>query len=151
ARQKVFLLLAAEESLAAAMIRSAGLQFFAQAPVDENAPIHAYATADGLFISCAGASSWGRGGAEGTDRLVDLCRKILSLTPEQPVLRGVAVLYPMELAASPELLQGVAALRNDLQTIRAELNVRCPTLAVFCLRGPYAGFDEFVARIPPNV
>jgi hypothetical protein len=45
----------------------------------------------------------------------------------------------------------VPALRNDLQTIRAELNVRCPTLAVFCLRGSYAGFDEFVARLPPSV
>jgi hypothetical protein len=63
----------------------------------------------------------------------------------------VAILYPMEKAATPEMLQGVPALRNDLQTIRAELNVRCPTLAVFCLREPYAGFDEFAARIPPNV
>jgi type VI secretion system protein ImpL len=150
-RQKVFLLLGTDESTAAAMIRSAGLQFFAQAPVDENAPIHAYATADGLFISCAGASSWGRGDEEGTARLVELCRKILAFNHEQPVLRGVAVLYPMEKAASPELLQGIGALRNDLQTIRAELNVRCPTLAVFCLREPYAGFEEFAARIPPNV
>jgi type VI secretion system protein ImpL len=150
-RQKVFLLVGADESLAAAMIRSAGLQFFAQAPVDENAPIHAYATSEALFISCAGASSWGRGGEEGTARLVELCRKILALNPEQPVLRGVAVLYPMEKAASPELLQGIPALRNDLQTIRAELNVRCPTLAVFCLRGSYAGFDEFAARVPPGV
>ncbi len=150
-RQKVFLLLGTEESTAAAMIRSAGLQFFAQAPVDENAPIHAYATAEGLFISCAGASSWGRGDEEGTARMVELCRKILALNPEQPVLRGLAVLYPMEKAASAELLQGIGALRNDLQTIRAELNVRCPTLAVFCLRESYAGFDEFAARIPPNV
>jgi type VI secretion system protein ImpL len=150
-RQKVFLLLGTDESTAAAMIRSAGLQLFAQAPLDENAPIHAYATADGLFISCAGASSWGRGEEEGLARLVELCRKILELNPEQPVLRGVAVLYPMEKAASPELLQRVGALRNDLQAIRAELNVRCPTLAVFCLSEAYAGFDEFVARIPPNV
>jgi IcmF-related N-terminal domain len=150
-RQKVFLMLGTEEATAAAMIRGAGLQFFAQAPVDENAPIHAYATADGLFISCSGASSWGRGEEEGTARLVELCRRIQALNPEQPVVRGVAVLYPMEKAASPELLQGVGALRNDLQTIRAELNVRCPTLAVFCLREPYAGFDEFVARIPSNV
>jgi type VI secretion system protein ImpL len=150
-RQKVFLLLGTDEAMAAAMIRSANLQFFAQAPVDENAPIHAYATADGLFISCAGASSWGKGGEEGTARLVELSRKILALNPEQPVLRGVAVLYPMEKATSPEMLQGVAALRNDLQTIRAELFVRCPTLAIFGVRGSYAGFDEFVARIPRNV
>ncbi len=150
-RQKVFLLLGPDESTAAAMIRGAGLQFFAQAPVDENAPIHAHATADALFISCAGASSWGRGDEDGTARLVELCGKILALNPEQPVLRGVAVLFPMEKAASPELLQGVGSLRNDLQTIRAELGVRCPTLAVFCLRESYAGFDEFTARIPQGV
>ncbi len=150
-RQKVFLLLPTDESVAAAFIRSAGLQFFAQAPVDENAPIHAYATADGLFMSCAGASAWGRGDDEGNARLVELCRKIFALNPEQPVLRGLAVLYPMERAASADLLQKVGALRNDLQTIRAELNVRCPTFAVFCLHEPYAGFDEFAARIPTNV
>jgi IcmF-related N-terminal domain len=150
-QQKVFLLLSTAESVTASLIRSAGLQFFAQAPVDENAPIHAYATADGLFISCAGASSWGRGDDEGTARLIDLCRKLLALNPEQPVLRGLAVVYPMERAASAELLQGIGALRNDFQTIRGELNVRCPTFAVFCQHEPYAGFDEFAARIPPDV
>ena len=151
--QKLFLLLAPEESIASSLMHAAGLEFFARAPVDEEAPIHAYATAEGLFLSCAGASSWGRGDErEGTARLVELCRRILALNPwSSPVLRGVAVLYPMEKAASAELLQGAGALRNDLQTIRAELNVRCPTLAVFCLRTPYAGFDEFVARIAPNV
>jgi hypothetical protein len=150
-QQKVFLLLGTDESIAASVIQSAGLQLFAQAPVDENAPIHAYATADGLFLSCAGASAWGRGDEEGTERLVALCRKILALNPEQPVLRGVGVLYPLKEAAAGELIQGVGALRNDLQTIRAELNVRCPTLAVFCLREPYGGFEEFARRIPSNV
>lgn len=149
-RQKVFLLLAPDEALAASLIRGAGLQLFAQAPVDENAPIHAYATADGLFLSCAGASSWGRG-EDGAERLVELCRWIRGLNPEQPALRGMAVLYPLERATSPELLQGIGSLRNDLQTIRTELLVRCPTLAVFCSREGYAGFEEFAARIPPNV
>ncbi len=133
--QKLFLLLAPEESIAASLMHAAGLEFFARAPVDEEAPIHAYATAEGLFLSCAGATSWGRGSEEGAARLVELCRRILALNPEQPVLRGVAVLYPMEKAASAELLQGAGSLRNDLQTIRAELNVRCPTFAVFCLQG----------------
>ncbi len=149
-RQKVFLLLTPEEGLAASLLRCAGLQFFAQAPVDENAPIHAYATADGLFISCAGASSWGRS-EEGAERLVALCRRIRALNPEQPVLRGMAVLYPLERATSPELIQGIGSLRNDLQTIRAELHLRCPTLAVFCSREGYAGFEEYAARIPSNV
>lgn len=151
ARQKLFLLLAKEESLAASVMDCAGLQFFARAPVDEAAPIHVYATADGLFLSCAGATSWGRGNEEGAARLAELCRKIRDLNPDQPVLRGVAVLYPMERAASADLLQGVGALRDDLQAIQAELHVRFPTFAVFCLREPSGGFEEFAARVPPGV
>jgi hypothetical protein len=147
-QQKVFLILAPDESLAEAMIQSSGHQFFAQAPSAREAPIHAYATADGLFLSFAGASAWGRRDEEGTARLKELCRKLLALNPEQPVLRGVAVLYPMEKAASPEMIQKVGPLRNDLQTIRAELGVRCPTIAVLCLHESYSGFNEFAARMP---
>ncbi len=150
-RQDLFLILGPEESLAASLMEAAGLQFFARAPADPSAPIHGFATADGLFLSCAGATSWGRGGEEGTARLVTLCRMIRDLNPDKPVLRGVAVLYPMERAASPEVLQSVSTLRNDLQTIRAELNMQVPTFAIFCLREAYGGFEEFAARVPPGV
>ena len=124
--QKFFLILAPNEALAAALLRTSGLQFFAQAPVSREAPIHAYATADGLFLSCAGASSWGRSDDEGSARLVELCRRIRALNAEQSVLRGVATLYPMEKAGSDELLPKAGSLRNDLQTIQSELKVRCP-------------------------
>lgn len=150
-RQSLFLILAPEESLAASLMEAAGLQFFARAPADPSAPIHAFATADGLFLSCAGATSWGRGGEEGTARLATLCRMIRDLNPDKPVLRGVAVLYPMERAASTEVLQGLSTLRNDLQAIRAELHMQVPTFAIFCLREAYGGFEEFAARVPPSV
>jgi hypothetical protein len=147
-QQKLFLIIAPDESLAAAWVQASGRQFFAIAPVAEESPIHAYATADGLFLSCAGASAWGRADDEGSGRLENLCRKILALNPDLPVLRGVAVLYPFAKAGTPELLQKAGALRNDLQTIRTDLKVRCPTLAVLCLHESYSGFDEFAVRMP---
>lgn len=151
AKHKVFLLLSTDEGLAASMMTSAGLQFFTQAPVDAAAPIHAYATADGLFLSCAGASSWGRGDGEGAARLDWLCQKLRALNLEMPVLGGLGILFPLEKAASTEVLQGVGALRNDLQSIRDVLQVRCPTIAVFCQHEPDPCFEEFTVRLPAGV
>ena len=48
------LLLTPDESLAAWVVNSAGLQFFARAPVSPDAPLHAYAVSDALFVSCGG-------------------------------------------------------------------------------------------------
>jgi hypothetical protein len=149
--QKVFLIMAPDESLAAAWMQTAGHELFAQAPVAAEAPIHAYATSHGLFLSCAGASAWGRADDEGSGRLENLCRKILALNPELPVLRGAAVLYPFAKAGSPELLQKVGGLRNDLQIVRTELKVRSPTIAVLCLHESYSGFNEFAARMPAEL
>ena len=57
--QKFFLILGRRTKPSpAVLLRTSGLEFFAQAPVAREAPIHAYATAEGLFLSCAGASSW---------------------------------------------------------------------------------------------
>ena len=151
AHQNLFLLLSPDESLAAAMIQASGVNMFASAPSGPDAPIHAYATADGLFISCAGASSWGRQDAEGTARLEDLCQKILALNTEQPTLRGVAVLYPMEKATSAEALQKAGPLRNDLQTIWSGLKLRCPAIAVLCLHESRSGFNEFANRMPDSL
>ena len=149
--QNLFLLLSPEESLAAAMIQASGVNIFASAPAASGAPIHAYATADGLFISCAGASSWGRQDAEGTARMEDLCRRILALNPEQPTLRGVAVLYPMEEAATAAALQESGPLRNDLQAIWSGLRLRCPVIAVLCLHESRSGFNEFAKRMPVSL
>ena len=150
-QQKLFLLLSTDEMLPAAMIQASGVSMFASAPSGPDAPIHAYATADGLFISCAGASSWGRKDAEGTARLEDLCQKIRGLNPDQPILRGVAVLYPMDTATSAEALGQTGPLRNDLQTISATLKVRSPTLAVLCLHESRSGFNEFARRMPEGL
>ncbi|MDG3005792.1 type VI secretion protein IcmF/TssM N-terminal domain-containing protein [Paludisphaera mucosa] len=146
--QEVFLLLAREETLAADMVRASGMNLFAAAPAAAEAPVHAYASADGLFLSCSGAASWGGSDGSGTSRLERLCGWIAGLNPEKPPIRGVAVLIPLDEATSPEALKTVGPLRNDLQVIQAGLKVRCPVIAVFCLRDGRSGFGEFAARMP---
>ena len=148
ANQNLFLLMPTDETLAADMVRASAMNLFAAAPTAADAPIHAYASADGLFLSCAGASAWGRQDEEGTARLEFLCRKIEALSPERPTLRGIAVLFPREQATASETLRRIGPLRNDLQTIQSGLKVRCPVIAVFCTRGRGSGFDEFAARMP---
>jgi len=145
--QPVFLLLARDEALAADLVRASGMSLFAVGPSAADAPVHAYASADGLFLSCAGASSWGRP-EDGAARLGRLVAWIAALNAESPPLRGIAVLAPMEEARSPEVLKEIGGLRNDLQAIQAGLKVRCPTIAVFCLRDGRSGFGEFAARMP---
>mgnify|MGYP001106148671 CR=1 FL=1 len=148
ANQNLFLLASTDESLAAELVRASAMNLFVEAPSAIDAPIHAYASADGLFLSCAGASAWGRQDGEGTARLENLCRKIAALSPEQPTLRGIAVLFPREKATAAETLKQVGPLRNDLQTIQSELKVRCPVIAVFCSEAVGSGFEEFANRMP---
>src|SRR5262249_57761770 len=76
---------------------------------------------------------------------------ITAENPERPILRGVAVLLPLEWASSPDGLQRVVAVRDDLQTIRRAFKVRCTTVSVFCLRDSLPGFNEFASRLPPNL
>ena len=80
-QQKVFLLLPTEESMAGVDDPGRRAPVLAQAPADENAPIHAYATADGLFISCAGASAWGGAMRRGPPGWSSVCRRILAAQP----------------------------------------------------------------------
>ena len=148
--QPVFLLLCRDEALAADLVHASGTSLFATGPAAADAPVHAFATADGLFLSCAGASSWGRPG-DGAARLERLLAWIRGLNPESPPLRGIAVLTPLEEAAAPAALQEIGGLRDDLQAIQAGLKVRCPTIAVFRPRDGRSGFGEFAARMPPGL
>ena len=155
--QAVYILLSPEESLAASMIGAAGLQLFARAPVAPDAPLHGYAIADALFLSCAGMYAAARPPTEekaepspqdGTARLEHLCRLIAAANPERPNLRGIAVLIPYEWTRSNDSLLKVSAIRDDLQTIRQVFKLRCPTVTVFCMRESLPGFSEFTTRLP---
>ena len=150
--QDVFLLLSRDEALPADLVRAAGMNLFASAPTSLDAPVHAYASADGLFLTCAGASAWGRGEeGDGSSRLDRLCDWIAALNPETPPLRGIAVLLPIDEAASSEALKTIGPLRNDLQAVQSRLTVRCPVIAVFCLRDGRSGFGEFASRMPASL
>lgn len=148
-KQKVFLLLAPSEEDAASVVNSAGLQVFVEAPAGQ-APVHAYATSDGLFLSVSGACGFGAG-AGGAARLESLANRLLSLQPDCPVVRGVVVVFPMEWASRPESVNQAAAVREDLRALRRTLHVGCPVFGLFSGMENVPGATEFAARLASQV
>ena len=91
--QHVYLMLGPDEDWPAAVVQSAGLQLFAHAP-DGPAPLHAFATADGVLLGATGASAFGTQDGEGIHRMEYLCRLLAAQQPDCPVVRGVVALFP---------------------------------------------------------
>jgi type VI protein secretion system component VasK len=147
ANQHVFLVIAPHEDWSTALIQSAGLQLFAEAP-ETAAPIHAFATGDGVFLSASGASSFGTEGEDGVRRMEALCRLLLAQRPDLPIVRGVVVLFPMSWAGEADAVGWAAALRDDLRVLQGTLKVSCPVFALFTEMETAAGFTEFLARMP---
>jgi type VI secretion system protein ImpL len=146
-RQHVYVLLAPDEEWSEALIRSAGLQVFARAP-EGPAPIHAYATAEGVLLSVTGASAFGTRDAQGSDHLEDLCRQLLARDPERPPLRGIAVLFPISWSARPESVKWAAVVRDDVRAVQRAMKVRCPVFALHVEMETVPGFLEFIDRMP---
>jgi type VI secretion system protein ImpL len=150
ADQRYYLLIAPDEDRAAALVRSAGLQVYVEAP-EAPAPVHAYATSDAVLLSCSGASDLGTPGGRSAARMEALCRKLLALQPDCPVVRGVVVLFPIDWSSQPESVSMAAAVREDLRAVRRVLKVRCPVFAVFPEMETVPGFPEFTARLASQV
>jgi type VI protein secretion system component VasK len=148
-RQRVYLILAPNEDWTDALVRSAGLQLFVQAP-DVPAPIHAYATPDGLLLSVTGASAFGTQDSAGSARLEALCRQLQSREAELPAVRGIAVLFPISWAAQPESVKWAAAIREDIRSAQRAAKVRCPIFAVFVEMETIPGTLEFISRMPKD-
>jgi hypothetical protein len=148
--QRFYLLIAPDGEYVAELIRAAGLQVFVDAP-ETAAPVHAFATSDAVFLSCAGACDLGAPGDRPGARMEALCRKLLALQPDCPVVRGVVVLFPIEWASRPESVKAAATVREDLQAIRRVLKVRCPVIALFSGMEWTPGFSEFAARLAAQV
>jgi hypothetical protein len=146
-KSKVFLMLAPDEEVAAAVIQSAGLQLFTQAP-EIAAPIHAYASTDGILLSCSGASSFGTQLAQGDGGLEALCRALLARHPDCPLVRGVVVALPADWASQPESPKLAASVRDDLRTIQRILHLRLPVFVLLPQMEAVQGFTEFVRRMP---
>ena len=123
------------------------MQVFARVP-EGPAPIHAYATGDGVLLSVTGASGFGTQDAQGSARLEDLCRRLLARDPERPPVRGVAVLFPISWAARPESVKWAAAVRDDLRAVQRAMKVRCPVFAIHVEMETVPGFLEFIDRMP---
>jgi len=99
-----------------------------------------------------GASDLGATGEQRPgSRMEALCRKLRALQPDCPVVRGVAVLFPVEWAGRQESVKMAAAVRDDLQAIRRALQVRCPVFALFPGMEGVPGFPEFAARLAAQV
>src|SRR5436190_1714885 len=76
------------EDWAAALVRSAGAAVFAQGP-DHEAPVHAFATAEAVLLTAAGASGFGTQAADGPLRAEYLGRLLRDLNPACPPVRAV--------------------------------------------------------------
>jgi type VI secretion system protein ImpL len=146
ASQPVILLIAPQSEWSEALIRSAGLQLFAQAP-ETQAPIHAYATSDGVLLCASGASAFGSQDGEGIARMETLCRLIRALRPDCPAVRGVVLLLPRSWAGQPDSVKWAASIRDDLRTIQRILKIRCPVFALFVEMETAPGFAEFIRRM----
>ena len=146
ATQHVILLLAPNEETTDALVQSAGLQLFAQAP-ETAGPIHAHATPEGVLLSASGASSYGTQDSEGIARLETLCRLLKAQSPDCPLVQGVVVLFPLSWAGQPDSVKWAAAVRDDLRTLQRVLKVRCPVFALIPEMESAPGFVEFIRRM----
>lgn len=148
--QGVILVLSPSEDWTAALMQSASLQLFAQAP-ETAAPIHAFATAEGVLLSVAGASAFGTQEVEGVRRLESVCRLLLAERPDCPIVRGVAVLFPISWAGLPDSIKWASSLRDDLRAIERTFKLRCPVFALFPQMESAPGFPEFAGRMSAAV
>ena len=149
--QAMTLLIAPTSADVAALIESAGLQIFARGPADE-APIHAFATADGVFLDCSGASHFGSPDAsDATARIEHLNRRLMALRPDCPNVRAVVVILPIDWCSRPESIKQAAAIRDDLLAIGRILDLRCPTFAIFAGMEVVPGFLDFANRLGTQV
>jgi len=146
--QNVYLILTPEHSWATALILSAGIQIFAEGP-EGDAPIKGFATADGVFLSLAGASLFGAQNASGSRLLEILCGKVLADRPDCPVVRGIVTLFPITWAGQQESVKWATSIREDIKTIERVLKIRCPIIALFTEMEMTPGFSEFVGRMTP--
>lgn len=147
ASQRHILLLASDPDEGEALIRSAGLRIYAEAP-PRGAPLRAHAIAEGILLNVSAASAFGCQSPDGSERLACVARRLRALDPDCPVVRGIVVVFPAPWADDPEAPRRAAAVREDLQTLRTTLKVRAPVFAVLGRLEELVGLREFLARMP---
>jgi hypothetical protein len=149
ANQNVYLLIGPDEEVAESLIRSAEPILLAKAP-EGPAPIHAYALDDGILLSCSGASAFGTfetGRKDGAARLEALCNLLKAVRSDCPIVRGVALLLPMDWASHRQAVEHASALRDDLRALRLALKLRCPVYTLFPRMEITPGFTDYIDRL----
>lgn len=144
--QTYFLVLAPDEDEVRSLIETAGIQVFATVP-DGPSPLRAFATSDGVLLSCVGASGIGQGEASASSRLGAVCGILRELRPDAPPVRGVTIAVPMPWIDRPEATANATAARDDLRAVRRSLGLRCPVFLLFTAMEQLPGFTEFIARM----
>ena len=145
--RRAVVILAPNEDWAAALVAAAGAPLFARAP-DTAAPVHAFATAEAILITAAGASGFGTQEPDGTARMEALGRLIREWNSECPPLQSVVVVFPIRWAGQPDSVKWAAKVRDDMQALHFAVQVRCPVFAVFTEMETAPGFAEFLSRMP---
>jgi type VI secretion system protein ImpL len=144
--QTYYLVLAPDEDEVRALIETAGIQVFATVP-DGPSPLRAFATSDGVLLSCVGSSGFGQGDPSASARLGSVCRSLRELRPDAPPVRGVTITVPMSWIDRPEATANASAARDDLRAVRRSLGLRCPVFLLFTAMEQLPGFTEFIARM----
>lgn len=147
ASQQWFLILGPDDAAVDRLIRAAGVPLFAVVP-EEQAPIRAYAGAEGIFLGCAGACGIAVRSAEGTERLADVAGKLSALNPDCPPVRGLILLLPADWINQADAPKWASWAREDLQTVRSILRLRLPVFALISKVEALTGLHEFIRRIP---
>lgn len=147
AEQRFIVMLAPSPQEIEALVHSAGLRLYAEAP-PRGAALRAYAMAEAVLLDASSASAFGCQDAEGGERLAHLAKLLRELDPDRPVVRGVVVTFPAAWAEQPDAPQRAAAVREDLQALRTTLKVRPPIFAILGRVEEIIGLGDFLARMP---
>jgi type VI secretion system protein ImpL len=144
ARQDVHLVLAPDHDSVEALVRASGVPVLATAP-EAASPLRAYATADGLYLSAAGACGLAGGDGSELDALAGLLN---GLDPDLPVVRTIVLLVPLELASRRDAPRQAALLRDDLRAVGDRLRRHLPMFLLFPGAEELPGLEELIGRMP---
>ena len=148
---QAILILSPDEESVDGLLQASGLQVFASGP-DHPGPVRVHAVQDGgLIVSAGGLSCFATGRADSLAGFEELCRLLLSLNTDCPIVRAVIVLFPVSWAAQPDSTKQAALLRDDLAAVRRGLQVRTPVYALFTGMETVPGFLQFMSRLSTQV
>ena len=150
-RANVCLMIAPDPSWSQAVIAASQVSVLTLAPAAP-APVHAYATPEGVLLDVTGISCLAtQSGAAAIPRLEAFCRVLLAQQPDCPIVRGIVIAFPAAWLEDDGSVRAAGAVRDDLRTVERVLKVVCPVSVLVPGMEAIAGFREFRDRIPPDL